>query len=320
MRDATKFSLIGLGIIPAFVAGVTLIVVALVDPGAVRWWYSRVLVRPNLLNVATELALKPTESFKECADCPEMIVVPAGSFMMGSGNQPSEEPQHEVTIAKPFAVSKFEQTFTDWDACADYGDCDRHIQQYRPLRLWNGRWPAIVTWDEAKSYAAWLSRMTGKPYRLLSEAEYEYAARAGTQTAYPWGDEIGKGDANCNGCDSMSASSETAPVGSFAPNWFGLYDMVGNVWEWVEDCEHENYHHAPTDGSAWIEGDRCNDPKDVNGVAELPDHLDLTGAIVEKRSSRAVRGGLPFASRRGDATIDLNGFRVGRSLTPGSER
>jgi formylglycine-generating enzyme required for sulfatase activity len=260
------------------------------------------------------------DSFKECADCPEMIVVPAGSFMMGSGNQPSEERQHKVTIAKPFAVSKFEQTLTDWDACADYGDCNQHIQQYRPLRLWSGRWPAIVTWDEAKSYAAWLSKMTGKPYRLLSEAEYEYAARAGTPTAYPWGDEIGKGNANCNGCDSMSASSETAPVGSFAPNWFGLYDMVGNVWEWVEDCMHENYNGAPTDGSAWIEGDRCNSPEDVNGVAELPDHLDLTGAIVEKRSSRAVRGGLPFASRRWDATIDLNGFRVGRSLTPGSER
>ena len=99
--------------------------------------------------------------------------------------------------------------------------------------------------------------MTGKRYRLLSEAEYEYAARAGTQTAYPWGDQIGRNQANCNGCGSQWDGRQTAPVGSFKPNAFGLYDMVGNVFEWVEDCFRDNYDGAPTDGSAWIEVRDC---------------------------------------------------------------
>ena len=102
--------------------------------------------------------------------------------------------------------------------------------------------------------------MTGRPYRLLSEAEWEYAARAGTTTAYSWGDEIGKNNANCNGCGSEWDSRRTAPVGSFAPNQFGLYDMHGNVWEWVEDCLHDNYKGAPEDGSAWIAQGDCSQP------------------------------------------------------------
>ena len=103
-----------------------------------------------------------------------------------------------------------------------------------------------VSWDDAQRYVAWLSRITGKTYRLLTEAEYEYAARAGTQTAYPWGDEIGGNNANCAGCGSRWDVAQTAPVGSFAPNKFGLYDMVGNVWEWVEDCLHEDYSPSTT--------------------------------------------------------------------------
>jgi formylglycine-generating enzyme required for sulfatase activity len=142
--------------------------------------------------------------------------------------------------------------------------------------------------------------MTGKVYRLLTEAEWEYAARAGKPTAYSWGDEIGKDNANCNGCGSEWDNRKTAPVGSFAPNAFGLYDMHGNVWEWVEDCYHDNYNGAPLDGTAWIAGD-CK--------------------------YRVVRGGswmvppqvLRTANRRrytpGDRDPDL-GFRVGRTLTP----
>lgn len=117
-----------------------------------------------------------------------------------------------------------------------------------------------VTWNDAKHYVGWLARVTGKPYRLVTEAEYEYATRAGTTTAYPWGNDIGKENANCRGCGSGSYedNKQTAPVGSFAPNHFSLYDMVGNVWEWTEDCDHDNYNGAPTDGSAWIEGGDCN--------------------------------------------------------------
>jgi formylglycine-generating enzyme required for sulfatase activity len=100
--------------------------------------------------------------------------------------------------------------------------------------------------------------VTGKHYRLLSEAEYEYAARAGTQTIYPWGDAIGENYANCDGCGSEWGGKQPAPVGSFPPNHFGLHDMVGNVWQWVEDCWHENYEGAPVDGSPWIEDGNCN--------------------------------------------------------------
>jgi formylglycine-generating enzyme required for sulfatase activity len=134
-----------------------------------------------------------------------MVVIPAGSFAMGSpqgqpGRKRTEAPQHTVTIAKPFAVSKFEVTFAEWDACAAYGDCTPRVSDHGWGR---GRRPVIdVSWEDAQRYLAWLSKITGKTYRLLTEAEYEYAARAGTQTAYPWGDDIGNNHANCAGCDS----------------------------------------------------------------------------------------------------------------------
>jgi tripartite-type tricarboxylate transporter receptor subunit TctC len=157
--------------------------------------------------------------------------------MMGSpesenGHLDDEGPQHAVTIAKPFAVGKFDVTFAEWDACADAGACSRVL---------DGGWgrsdrPVInVSWDDAKLYVAWLSRMTGKPYHLLSEAEWEYAARARATTAYYWGDDVARGRANCHGCGSEWELIQTSPVGSFKPNAFGLYDMAGNVWQWVED-------------------------------------------------------------------------------------
>lgn len=140
-------------------------------------------------------------------------------------------------------------TFAEWDACFSVGGCLHWPIDYGWGR---NRRPVIhVSWNDAKAYVAWLSKMTGREYRLLTEAEWEYAARAGTTTAYYWGDEIGKNNTNCNGCGSQWGGRKTAPVGSFAPNAFGLYDMFGNVWEWVEDCFHNNYEGAPTDGSAW---------------------------------------------------------------------
>jgi formylglycine-generating enzyme required for sulfatase activity len=142
--------------------------------------------------------------------------------------------------------------------------------------------------------------MTGKPYRLLTEAEYEYATRAGTPTAYPWGDDIGKNNADCDGCGSKWDFSQTAPMGSFAANKFGLYDMVGSVWEWVEDCAHNSYDGAPTDGPAWVEGGDCT-RHIVRGGSwkRTPDYL---------RSD--YRGKDTHDNRGGDL-----GFRVARTLT-----
>ena len=265
-------------------------------------------VRSHVLTAAAERALKPGDSFKECAaDCPEMVLVPAGSFTMGSspaekGRQTNEGPPHQVTIAKPFAISKYELTFADWDACVAHGDCDPHIYDSGYGR---GRQPVInVTWEDAQRYVAWLSRMTGKTYRLLSEAEYEYATRAGSQTAYPWGGDIkldGKVMTNCSGCGSQWDTKRTAPVGSFPPNAFGVYDMVGNVYEWTEDCSHSNYDNAPADGSAWIEGGSCA-RRVVRGGA-WDSHADSVRS--------AARGSFTIGSRYNNL-----GFRVARTLAP----
>jgi formylglycine-generating enzyme required for sulfatase activity len=174
------------------------------------------------------------DTFKECSDCPQMIVVPAGSFTMGSPanergwRRDFEGPQHRVNLPRQFAVGQFEVTFDEWDACVVDSGCNG----YKPSdQGWGrGRQPVInVTWNDAKAYVAWLSNKTGQTYRLLTEAEYEYATRAGTTTAYPWGDEIGKNNANCSACGSQWDRKQTAPVGSFTANGFGLYDMVGNV-------------------------------------------------------------------------------------------
>jgi formylglycine-generating enzyme required for sulfatase activity len=229
-------------------------------------WYATVRpwrianIDPFVLRPDAVRGLTPGQSFRECAkDCPQMVVVPAGEFLMGSsptekGRQAWEGPQHVVRISKAFAVAKFELTFDEWDTCVTYGDCTQGISDSSWGR---GQKPAInITWNDAQRYVAWLAKMTGKPYRLLTEAEHEYATRAGTQTAYPWGDDIGKNNANCASCDS-EWDIQTAPVGSFNPNAFGLYDMVGNVFEWVEDCFRDNYDGAPTDGSAWIEVRDC---------------------------------------------------------------
>jgi formylglycine-generating enzyme required for sulfatase activity len=188
----------------------------------------------HVLTPKAEHALKPGDSFRECAEhCPEMVVVPTGEFMMGSrateeGRYPNEGPPHKVTIAEPFAVSKYDVTFADWDACFSVGGCP----QISDNDFGRKRRPVInVSWDEAQQYVAWFRKMTGRPYRLLSEAEWEYAARAGKQAVYPWGDKIGENNANCSGCGSEWDNDRTSPVGSFNANAFGLYDMAGNVWQ-----------------------------------------------------------------------------------------
>ena len=257
------------------------------------------------LSAMQEKALKPKDTFKECANCPEMVVVPPGSFTMGSptsepGHSVDENPQHTVTIARQFAIGRFPVTFDEWDACAADGGCN----SYKPSdEGWGrGRRPVInVSWDDAEAYVAWLSKKTGKSYRLPTGAEYEYATRAGTQTVYPWGDAIGTNNANCHACGSQWDARQTAPVGSFAANGFGLYDMVGNVREWTEDCYHETYNGAPTDGSAWIDGGNCYD-RVVRGGSFL-----LAPAFLRSASRYW------FAS---DYRLRYLGFRAARTLAP----
>lgn len=228
----------------------------------------------SVLTPEAEAALKPGDKFRECsgASCPEMVVVPAGSFLMGSpsaevGRDQNEGPQHPVTITKPFAVSAYQVTFDDWDLCAQVGDC-----RLRPhvAHAWGrGRRPVIyVNLDDMMTYIGWLSKMTGKQYRLLTEAEYEHATRAGSQTRYPWDDEVGVNNTHCMGCGSKNdggpdRGGQTLPVDEQSANAFGLYGMVGNVWQMVEDCWHPSYERetkqgrdvAPSDGSAWKTGD-----------------------------------------------------------------
>jgi formylglycine-generating enzyme required for sulfatase activity len=185
---------------------------------------------------------------RDCPVCPELVLIPAGTLVMGSADGfPFEAPVHEVAIPKPFYMGRREVTFDEWDACLSEGGC-----QYRPGDRGQGRGMRPVSdldWNDAKAYVAWLSRKTGKTYRLPTEAEWEYAARAGTKTAFYWGNTLEKGRANCVGC-TASAANRTVDTGSFPPNAFGLLDMAGNAAEWVEDCWSDNYKTAPKDGSA----------------------------------------------------------------------
>ena len=179
--------------------------------------------------------------------CPEVVEIPAGRFLMGSDEYDSEQPVREVVISKPFALGKYEVTFAEYDAFAKATGRELLVD-----RGWGrGNRPVIgVTWEDAQAYTEWLTEMTGRPYRLPSEAEWEYAARAGSVTSYSWGDDIGQNQANCDtGCED--SHTYIAPVGSFQPNAFGLYDMHGNVWEWVQDCWNDNYEGAPADARAW---------------------------------------------------------------------
>ena len=204
---------------------------------------------------------KPGHRIRDCAACPDLVVVPAGSYRMGSprdeeGRYEDEGPRHEVTIPRPLAVGVYEVTFGEWEACRRDGGCS-----HRPDDRGWGRVnrPVItVSWEDARQYVRWLSRKTGERYRLLSESEWEYVARAGTTTRFNWGDEVGYSRANCAGCGSRWDSNQTSPLGSFSPNAFGLYDVHGNVWEWVEDCWHGTFRGAPSDGSAWTAQGDCN--------------------------------------------------------------
>ncbi len=249
----------------------------------------------------------PGESFRDCENCPEMVALPGGAFRMGAGpDDPAasqaEGPLHEVAIVTPLAVSKYEITFDDWEACNLEGGCGN----YRPDDSgWGqGRHPVTnVSWDDAKAYVDWLRRKTGKPYRLLSEAEWEYAARGGTTSPYITGDTITTAQANFDASNVAALrgrgtyEGRTVEVGSFPPNPFGLYDMAGNVAEWVEDCWNPSHAGAPADGT--VRGGDCA-RRVLKGGAWYyePEYL---------RS--AARTSYPRASR-----LNIAGIRIARPL------
>jgi formylglycine-generating enzyme required for sulfatase activity len=291
------------------------------------------------LTAAQERGLKPKDTFRECESCPEMVVVPAGSFTMGSpqsdkGRSSDEGPQHVVTIGRQFAVGKLHVTVDQFSAfvretryeatktCYKWPSSKRDGSWRDPGFVQEGSHPVVcVSWDDANAYTKWLAKKTSKPYRLLSEAEFEYAARGRTSPGvYPrfW---FGNDEKDLcrygNGADQKARDSIeeakswtiapcndgyafTSPAERYEPNAFGLHDMAGNAWQWTADCYHDNYNGAPADGAAWT-ADTCN-------------------------SSRVLRGGswyfsgprsLRAADRYGYSVeyYDI-GFRVARTLTP----
>ncbi len=243
--------------------------------------------------------------FRDCSECPEMVVVPAGTFMMGSPEGEGlwdEYPQHSVTL-RGFSLGRYEVTFAQWDACVAAGGCSHSPDDEGWGR--DDRPVINVTWSDARQYAAWLSRITGQQYRLPSEAEWEYAARAGTTTAYWWGVEASRSYANYgndrwNGYWAEGADQwlHTAPVGSFPANGFGFYDILGNVWEWTQDCRNDDYTGAPSDGSAWESG-------------ECSRRVMRGGSYVE--TPRGLRAADRFMYSADDR-FKVTGFRVARTL------
>ncbi|PPD31296.1 MAG: hypothetical protein CTY20_00725 [Hyphomicrobium sp.] len=250
----------------------------------------------------TTQCLQIGNTFTDCHRCPEMVVVPAGSFLMGSpesdvSRRPDEGPQRRVTIARPFAVGRYEVAFAEWDACVADGGCT-----YKPRdEGWGrGRRPVMnVSWNDAQAYVRWIRSKTGAPYRLLSEAEWEYAARGGTTTAFSFGETIKTTQAQFSE-GKVGSAQKTVEVGTFKPNAFGLFDMHGNVWEWVEDCYAATYANAPTDGSQAPDEKDCSRVLRGGSWGNSPQHL---------RS--AVRLGDPP-----DHRIGIHGFRLARTLNP----
>ena len=251
-------------------------------------------------------------TFRDCEECPEMVVIPAGSFRMGDldgGGDSDEKPVHRVSIDYSFAVGKYEVTFDQWLACSASGGCNDHSPK---ARGWGrGNRPVInVNWEDAKAYVRWLSRKTSKEYRLPSESEWEYMARAGGTSKYTFGNsesslcEYGNGADKSTGYRWKNKTCSdgyewTAPVGSFKPNNFGVYDTVGNTMEWVEDCWHGGYAGAPMDGSAWTGGGDCS-MRVLRGGSMInkPGHLRSSN---RRRNSSVIRN-------------DDNGFRIARTL------
>ena len=288
-------------------------------------------------------SLVPGSIFRDCPSCPQMIVVPAGTFIMGSPESETgrlravydedgtavrwtviddveleveqgqrlvivEGPQRYVTIEDAFAVGVYEVTFDEWDACARSGGCGGLIPD-------NGGWgrggrPVInVNWDDAQAYVTWLSNETREAYRLLTEADWEYVARAGTETARYWGESSSGQCRYANGADVMALEENPfwrtapcsdgfagpAPAGSYEPNAFGLYDVLGNVWEWTQDCWNERYAGAPVDGTAWEAGDCASRVSRGGGWGNAPERLRSASRSRDSVGERQDTGGFRVA-------------------------
>ncbi len=268
--------------------------------------------------------LEPGDEFRDCPGCPTLVVLPRGRFLMGSPEGEAvdelsenwhhllqfEKPQVEVNIGYPLAMGKYEVTFAEWDRCVEAGGCSHDPDDEGFGR---GDRPVLnVNRLQAEEYLRWLSKETGHHYRLPSEAEWEYAARAGTTTARHWGDEIGEGMAACVGCGGRWNGRSTAPVGSFPANDFGLHDMLGNAYEWVSDCYTRGHDGSPSDGSPRLE----ESPFWEDGTCTV--HVRRGGSWAspawEVRAARRkainTRGPWGFAGDR------YAGFRVVRELKP----
>lgn len=233
---------------------------------------------------------------RDCATCPALIEVDPGTFTMGNNSDdPSEKPAHRVTIAHRFALAKYPVTVAQWNMCVAASACLRPASE-------GGQGPNApvhdVSWDDAQQYLKWLTKTTGKPYRLPTEAEWEYAARGGTTTRYWWGDAMSKGHANCKDCGPPWRADSPADVGSFAPNPLGFYDMNGGVWEWVSDCWHSSYKNAPSDGRSW------EDPFCQSRVIRGGSWLDGAGYMLSSTRFKYD----------GSVRYTANGFRVARDL------
>ena len=241
------------------------------------------------------LLQKAGTDIHDCPACPVLAAIAPGVFTMGSNSSdPSEKPARRVTVETPFAIGRTEVTVGQWNACVEAGACPHNNEAARAPST-----PARdVSWDDAQLYVKWLTKISGKPYRLPTEAEWEYAARGGTASRYWWGEEMRRGSANCKDCGEPWQADGPAPAASFAANGYGLHDMNGSVWEWVEDCWHSSYKNAPADARAWAES-FCN--------------------------VRVIRGGswrdgasyMPATTRfKYDASVrhSQNGFRVARDI------
>jgi formylglycine-generating enzyme required for sulfatase activity len=285
------------------------------------------------LTISGARAQAPSErEFQECAECPVMTGIPGGSFVMGSpaaeaGRFDTEGPLHRVDVSA-FALGKYPVTSKEFltflrETAYQPAPCNSILNMswrspgngnaYPPGGVEPPEWPAVcLDWNDANAYVGWLNAKVKKerpqlagregPYRLPSEAEWEYAARGGTTTARWWGDTIGRGHANCNGCGSRYDYRTLAEVDSFAPNPFGLHSMLGNAWQWTADCWHESYVGAPSDGSAWLAGDCTKHVLRGGSWDNVPVFIRSAA-----RSAGAVNGKeFDYSS--------LAGFRVARTL------